>query len=198
MSSNENKAVIRRVYDEQGQRKGSFMDSTRDDPKELCVRSVQIMANGTLEDFEAIVHPDARNREDVDEPPASRGRGPAAFYATALWLRDAYAELRWDVHEVVAEGDTVVLHATMSGRQTGTFVGYDANARPAQAFPPTGRRFATTQTHWFRVADGKVIEHWANRDDLGTATQLGWTPPSPLYLVRMLLATRRARREAGR
>ena len=38
----------------------------------------------------------------------------------------------------------------------------------------------------------------ANRDDLGTAAQLGWTPPSPLYLVRMLLATRRARREAGR
>ena len=52
--------------------------------------------------------------------------------------------------------------------------------------------------HWFRVADGKVIEHWANRDDLGTAMQLGWTPPSPLYLVRMLLATRRARREPGR
>jgi predicted ester cyclase len=99
---------------------------------------------------------------------------------------------------VVAEGDLVVLHATMSGRHTGTFVGYDENARPAQAFPPTGKRFSTTQTHWFRIADGKVIEHWANRDDLGTATQLGWTPPSPLYLLRMMLATRRAKREARR
>jgi hypothetical protein len=48
------------------------------------------------------------------------------------------------------------------------------------------------------VADGKAIEHWANRDDLGTGMQLGWTPPSPLYLARMLLATRRARREAHR
>lgn len=174
------------------------MDTTHVDAKELCVRSIHIMADGTPEDFEAVVHPDARNREDVDEPPASRGRGPAAFYATALWLRGAYAELRWDIHDVVAEGDLVVVHATMSGRHAGTFVGYDENARPAQAFPPTGRRFATTQTHWFRVADGKVIEHWANRDDLGTAMQLGWTPPSPLYLVRMLLATRRARRGAGR
>ena len=174
------------------------MDTTHVDHKELIVRSVQTMADGTLEDFEAITHPEARNREGVDEPPASRGSGPAAFYATALWLRDAYAELRWDVHDMVAEGDLVVLHATMSGRHAGTFVAYGADARPAQAFPPTGRRFATTQTHWFRVADGKVIEHWANRDDLGTATQLGWTPPSPLYLVRMLLATRRARREAGR
>ncbi len=174
------------------------MDTTHVDAKELCVRSVHDMAEGTLEDLERVVHPDARNREAVDEPPATRGRGPAAFYATALWLRDAYAELRFDIHDVVSEGDLVVLHATMSGRHTGTFVGYDADARPAQAFPPTGKRFAITQTHWFRVADGKVIEHWANRDDLGTAKQLGWTPPSPLYLVRMLLATRRARREAGR
>ena len=174
------------------------MRTTRVDPKELCVQSIQIMADGTLEDFEAIVHPDARNREAVDEPPATRGHGPAAFYATALWLRGAYAELRWDVHDVVAEGDLVVVHATMSGRHAGTFVGYDAEARPAQAFPPTGRRFATTQTHWFRVADGKVMEHWANRDDLGTAMQLGWTPPSPLYMLKMLLATRRARRQADK
>ena len=96
----------------------------------------------------------------------------------------------------VAEGDLVVVHATMSGEHTGTFVSYGADGRPTQAFPPTGKRFASTQSHWFRVADGKVIEHWANRDDLGTATQLGWTPPSPLYIVRMLLATRKARREA--
>jgi predicted ester cyclase len=149
-------------------------------------------------DVEAIAHPDALNREGVDEPPASRGRGPAAFYATALWLRNAYADLHWDIHDVVAEGNVVVLHATMSGRHTGTFVSYDADARPAQAFPPTGKRFTSTQSHWFRVAAGKVIEHWANRDDLGTATQLGWAPPSPLYMIKMLLATRRVRREAGR
>jgi predicted ester cyclase len=172
--------------------------TTHVDAKELCVRSMHLMADGTLADFEAVLHPDARNREDVDEPPASRGRGPAAFYATALWLRDAYADLRWEVHDVVAESDLVVVHATMSGRHVRTFVEYGPDARPAQAFPPTGKRFATTQTHWFRIADGKIIEHWANRDDLGTGTQLGWIPPSPAYLVRMALATHRARRKALR
>ena len=35
------------------------------------------------------------------------------------------------------------------------------------------------------MRDGQVIEHWANRDDMGTALQLGWIPPSPVYLVRM-------------
>jgi hypothetical protein len=62
------------------------------------------------------------------------------------------------------------------------------------AFPPRGRTFAVTQTHWFRMRDGKVAEHWANRGDLGMGQQLGWNPPTPLYLVRMLLASRRARR----
>ena len=62
------------------------------------------------------------------------------------------------------------------------------------AFPPRGRTFTITQTHWFRMRDGRVAEHWANRDDLGMGQQLGWNPPTPLYLVRMLLATRRARR----
>ena len=42
---------------------------------------------------------------------------------------------------------------------------------------PTGKPFATTQSHWFRIADGKVMEHWANRDDLGIAIQLGWFVP---------------------
>jgi predicted ester cyclase len=168
------------------------------DAKQLACRAIQIMADGTPEDFEAVVHPQARNREDVDEPPASRGRGPTAFYATALWLRSAYADLEWQIHDVVADGDLVVIHATMSGRHVGNFVSYSPEADPAQAFPPTGKSFATTQSHWMRIADGKVIEHWANRDDLGTATQLGWIPPSPAYLVRMAMAARRARREARR
>lgn len=166
------------------------------DPVRLAVRSMQIMGDGTIEDFEAVVHPDARNREAAAEPPACRGRGPAAFFATALWLRAAYSDLAWTVHETVVERDLVVVHSTMSGRQTGTFVAYGPDAEVVQAFPATGRTFATTQTHWLRIADGQVIEHWANRDDTGTAAQLGWTPPSPAYLVRMALATRRARRAA--
>lgn len=41
------------------------------------------------------------------------------------------------------------------------------------------------------MADGTLA-------DLGTATQLGWVPPSPRYLVPMLPSTRRARREVRR
>jgi predicted ester cyclase len=173
-------------------------DDTMRGAKDLCVRSMHLMADGTLDQFEEIVHPEACNRESKDEPPETRGRGPEAFYATALWLRGAFDGLAFEIHDVVAEGDLVVVHNTMSGRHTGVFTIYGPNGEVTQAMPPTGKSFATTQTHWMRVEDGKVIEHWANRDDQGTAMQLGWIPPSPWYLAKMALATRRARKRAGR
>ncbi len=48
--------------------------------------------------------------------------------------------------------------------------------------------------HGFRIEDGQITEHWANRDDLGMARQLGWIPSTPAYLFKMARAKRRAMR----
>ncbi len=162
-----------------------------------AIRSMHLMGSGDLADLEAVYTADAVNREAVNEPPDTRGVGPTAMHATARWLRGAFSELAWEIHDAVQDGDLVVVHATMSGRQTGPFVAYDRDGDVAAVFPPLGRRFAVTQTHWFRMRDGRVAEHWANRDDLGMGQQLGWTPPSPVYIARMVLARRRARRAAA-
>jgi hypothetical protein len=46
--------------------------------------------------------------------------------------------------------------------------------------PPTNKRFVADQSHWYRVADGRLCEHWATRDDLSTMVQLGVIrPPGP-------------------
>jgi predicted ester cyclase len=164
--------------------------------KAIATRSIEIMFNGERDEFAQVIHPDAINREAKAEPPATRGRGPAAYFATAQWLRAAFSDLRAEFHDVVAAGDLVVVHMTMSGRQTGTFFAYDEHGRVKVAFPPTGQSFAVTQSHWLRIADGLVIEHWANRDDQGMAEQLGWVPPTPAYLIRMALTKRKARRSA--
>ncbi|MFB7719057.1 ester cyclase [Nocardia sp. NPDC056100] len=163
----------------------------------LAIRSVHIMSDGERADFDAIIHPEATNREAKAEPPAARGRGPAAYFATALWLRAAYADLRHTIEDAVVEGDLVAVHTIMHGRHVGPFVAYGEDGRIDQVFPPTGRSFAVTQSHWLRIADGKVIEHWANRDDLGQALQLSWVPPTPAYLLRMARAKRKAQRENG-
>ncbi|HET6738793.1 MAG TPA: ester cyclase [Kribbella sp.] len=163
---------------------------------DIAVRSILIMADGERSDFDAVIHPDARNREDVVGPAAGRVRGPAAFYATARWLRAAFEGLSYDIEHVIADGNFVAVNSTMKGRQVGEFVTYAADGAVDTVFPPTGRVFAATQSHWFRIADGMVIDHWANRDDLGQAKQLGWVPPTPAYLFRMARAKSHAKRLA--
>ncbi len=108
-------------------------------------------------------------------------------------MRAWFSDLAFEIHEVVAEGDLVVVHNTMSGCQTGPAVMYGEDG-VVQVMPATGKRFASAQTHWLRVRDAKIVEHWANRDDQGTAMQLGWIPPTPWFLLKAAVATRRARR----
>ncbi|MEV0272546.1 ester cyclase [Hamadaea sp. NPDC050747] len=170
--------------------------STYTGPIALCAHSMHLMATGSPEEFERVYHPEAVNREAAVEPPATRRPGPAAFYATAKWLRAAFSDLRFEVHDAVEQHDLVVLHVTMSGRHTGDFVNYQpGTATVDTVMPPTGKAFAVTQTHWFRTRDGMIVEHWANRDDLAMAIQAGWVPPSPRFLLRAALAKRRARRQ---
>ncbi len=164
------------------------------DTIDLAHRLWEVMATGSLDDFREVVHPDAVNHERIVEPPDARGTGPEAFHATAQWIRATYADLRWEVQHVAATDDIMVCRTLMSGRHVGPFVVYDADGNVDRVLAPTGKTFAITQSHWHRVVDGVVIEHWADRDDLGQATQLGWAPPTPAYLLRCALAKRRLRR----
>ena len=164
------------------------------DPIAVAVRSIHAMAHGNRADFDILYHPQAVDRENPVQPPSSRVPGPAGFYATALWLRAAYADLHYDIHHAIADGDLVAVNSTMNGRHRAPFAVYTDAGAVDTVFPPTNKTFAMTQSHWFRIEDGTIIEHWANRDDLGTARQLGWIPPTPAYLVKMARAKRHAKR----
>ncbi len=173
------------------------MASTLDTGRTVAVRSISIMAHGGPSDFAEVIAPGAVNHEAAIEPPGCRRGGPEGFHATALWLRSAFADLDHRVEHVVAQDDIVVVDTTMSGRHVGPFVLHDSAGDVDTVWAPTGRTFAVRQSHWLRVVDGLVTEHWAVRDDLGQGMQLGWVPPSPLYLMRCARAKRRAVR-AGR
>jgi predicted ester cyclase len=168
------------------------------DPVTIAVRSIHTMATGDRAEFDLLYHPRAVTRENRIQPPSSRVPGPACFYSTALWLRAAFADLHYDIHHAIADGDVVAVNSTMNGVHAFPWAVYDADGAVDTVFPPTHKPFAMTQSHWFRFEDGKIIEHWANRDDLGMGRQLGWIPPTPAYLVRMARAKRRAARSLTR
>ena len=78
-------------------------------------------------------------------------------------LHAAFGDLRFDVEDEIAEGDKVVQLATMSGRHVGQLIGREA----------AGREFAVRHIYIWRIAEGKIAEHWGSRDDLGLLSQLG-------------------------
>jgi len=161
------------------------------DPISVAVLSIHTMAKGDRTDFEPLYGPQATDHENKVQPPSSRVPGPAGFYSTSVWLRTAFTGLHYDIHHAVTDGNLVAVNSTMNGRHTAPWAVYTVDGEVESVFPPSGKTFATTQCHWFRVEDGRIVEHWANRDDLGMARQLGWIPPTPAYLFKMFRAKRR-------
>lgn len=168
--------------------------TTRDRVVTVAETAIDAVLRGSLADLRAVVAADATNREAIAEPPATRGLGPEAFHATGEWLREAFTDLVWTTERSIAEDDLVVTYGVLSGRHTGNFVVWTPGATVERVFVPTGRTFTVRQAHFQRIRDGLVAEHWAVRDDQGMAMQAGWIPPSPAFLLRCGLATRKARR----
>jgi predicted ester cyclase len=94
--------------------------------------------------------------------------GPAAMRETAQWLLAQFPDLQMTIEAMVAEGDTVAVRVLSEGTNLGPLNG---------VVPPTGKRFAARQSHWFRVEKGKLAEHWATREDLVAMLQLGVVQP---------------------
>ena len=165
----------------------------------LAREHLRIFAAGDLNAVAANVTADYLNHRSTDEPLEARVRGPEGFKATLRWAKRAFADMRFEVHQVAIVGDVVALHVTFHARQHGPFVVYDSpDGRVTDVFPSNGRSFAVRHTHWITVSNGAVSEHDAVRDDLGMAKQLGWIPPNPLYLSRMIFALIKERRARQR
>ena len=97
---------------------------------------------------------------------AEHRHGIAGFKHVMEWVRTFSADVHYDIEDIIAEGEKVAVRMTQSGTHTGSVRGN----------PATGKRFSVDYVHWFRLADGKVAEMWAVRDDLSRLEQLGLIP----------------------
>ena len=137
-----------------------------EDLKAVARRTLEeILPNGDVAGLRAVMHPEVVNHgTPPDMPPGLDG-----LIQGMRWLNGGFSERRFEIHQVVTEGDTVVVHCTFHGRHTGQFMG----------LAPTNQPVALRQVHIVRFQDGKVVEHWAVRDDLGLGRQLGAIPSQP-------------------
>jgi steroid delta-isomerase-like uncharacterized protein len=128
--------------------------------------SEDLWGRGTLAVADEIIAADYVRHDAGDPFPA---RGPEDVKRIVTMLRRMLPDLRIQIDEMIAEGDMVVSRYTATATDT---IGYMGMA-------PTGKTIRTSAMQMFRFRNGKIVESWAVRDDLGTLRQLGHAPAMP-------------------
>src|SRR5262245_35964677 len=123
----------------------------------------ELWGRGNLGVADEIIADDYLRHDPGDPFPA---RGPADVKRIVTMLRSMLPDLTIHIEAMVAEVYLVVRLYTATANVT---VGY-------MGLPPTGKVIRTEAMQMFRFANGKIVESWAVRDDLGTLRQLGHLP----------------------
>ena len=107
-----------------------------------------------------------------------RPGGHAAIRRIVTAWRSAFPDLRYEIVQEIAHGDTVVHKVILRGTHLGEFQLAAGPSELLGTLPPTGRTVETDHIHIHRVGDSKIVEHTASRNDLLMLHQLGFLPTS--------------------
>ena len=93
--------------------------------------------------------------------------GLAAYIDRLEDVSVAFPDYRWELQEVVVEGDMIAARLIGRGTHTGAF----------GSVAPTGRRISTQELVFYRIADGKIVQCWGDlfpvvRDALTASAQV--------------------------
>lgn len=107
-------------------------------------------------------------------PQGSLQQGLEGAGKMVLAAHETFEDFHEEMHDVLAEGDRVVAHFTISGRQVGVWGG----------LPATGKQLRYEEMAIFHFKDGKIIYQRGIVDNLRALYQHGsdipeTNPPSP-------------------
>jgi steroid delta-isomerase-like uncharacterized protein len=123
----------------------------------------EVFSKGDMRSFDDILADNYVNHNiPVPGVPATK----AGFREVVLATRKAFPDVHVNVKDVVSEGDFVVFRDAVTATSRGEFFGVPAN----------GKSLDWTEIHFLRIANGKIVEHWTNFDQVKILMQLGVIP----------------------
>jgi predicted ester cyclase len=131
--------------------------------KALYQRFVEEVVNGGR--FDVVDELFDPNYLDHSAPPGAPG-GTAGVKAVMGMFRTAFPDVHFTIVKMVSEGDIVATFVTGEGTNNGPFMGK----------PPSGKHARWNSTGFFRVVNGKIVEHWGVPDLLAIMMQTGAIP----------------------
>ncbi len=117
----------------------------------------EVVQNGNIARLDEFAAPDF-----VDHNPGP-GQAPGAEGIKQFFtaIRAAVSDLRVSVEQIIAEGDRVAAHVSMSGTHTGELMG----------LPPSGKEVVIRVSDIVRIENGKAVERWGVEDMSGFVSQ---------------------------
>ena len=122
----------------------------------------EVLSQGKLDVIDEIIATDY-----IGHTPGSPDiHGPEDYKQYVTMGRTAFPDMQLTIEDMIAEGDKVAVRWTYTGTHKGELMGIS----------PTGVKVTGTGIDICRIAGGKIVECWVNRDDLGMWQQLGVIP----------------------
>ncbi|MDF2585580.1 MAG: hypothetical protein K0R33_4223 [Mycobacterium sp.] len=125
--------------------------------KQLVRKFFAAVEDGDFEAFDEIVAEDYNDHLPGQTP----GREILKTYFQSL--RTAFPDVRLPISQMIAEGDRVAVLNAVQGTHRGEFLG----------IAPTGHRVDASAFQLYRIADGRLAEHWEVADFATLSRQLG-------------------------
>jgi steroid delta-isomerase-like uncharacterized protein len=132
--------------------------------KSIVTRLYSEIARGNLDVIDELLATDFVEHEVVPGLPPTRDGVRQMFTG----MRTGFPDFEIVVEDMIAEGDKVVVRGTMRGTQKGVFMG----------IPASGKAVNVPLADFFRLREGRVVEHWGVSDLGSMMQQLGTAGPA--------------------
>jgi steroid delta-isomerase-like uncharacterized protein len=119
----------------------------------------EVVNKGKLDLIDELTTPDMIDHTPFPGVPPNR----EGVRQSIAMLRQAFPDLHITIEDIIAEGDKVVSLQRARGTHKGEFMG----------IPPTGKQVKWTGIFIFRIADGRIADHWLEQDIMSLMQQLG-------------------------
>ena len=93
-------------------------------------------------------------------------RGPSGYVAIVSMMRRGFSNIKWELKDLIAEGEKIAARFTMRGTHDGTFFNV----------PSTGITIDIQAINFYLFENGKIIEEYGQPDLLSLLVQIGAMP----------------------
>lgn len=140
------------------------MSETTERNKEIVRRYQDAYNSGNLDVLNELLAPDWKTQAFPCELLEQTVENVKAVHRMVL---EAFPDLHYTTHELVAEGDVVVQSWTVRGTHKGDLAG----------LAPTGKPMVAGGLSLFEIRDGRIVRHEAQTDTMPFLIQCGVVPP---------------------